>query len=57
MVSKEENEIEMIKDFLKVKGFKATLESLEREEGNKGGDKRNLKVIFYLLNINFLCEF
>ena len=41
MVSKqEENEIEMIKEFFKIRGYKATLETFEKEEGFRNLDKK-----------------
>ena len=45
-MSKEESEIDLIKDFLKTKGFKSTLESLEKEESLKGSDKKKVSIIF-----------
>ena len=44
MSAKDENEMELIKDFLKTKGFKSTLECLEKEETYKKVDQKNSKV-------------
>lgn len=38
-MSKEDSEIDLIKDYLKTKGFKSTLECLEKEESYKRGSK------------------
>jgi hypothetical protein len=39
-----DSEIELIKDFLKIKGFRRTLECLIKEERYKSIENRNLKV-------------
>ena len=39
-----DSEIELIKDFLKIKGFRRTLECLIKEERYKNIEKRNIKV-------------
>ena len=39
-----DSEVELIKDFLKVKGFRRTLECLIKEERYKSIENRNLKV-------------
>ena len=39
-----DSEVELIKDFLKIKGFKRTLECLIKEERYKSIENRNLKV-------------
>ena len=41
-----DSEVELIKDFLKIKGFKRTLECLTKEERYKNIENRNLKVSF-----------
>ena len=45
-MSKEDSEIDLIKDFLKSKGFKSTLECLEKEENSKSSDKKKVNIIF-----------
>lgn len=45
MVSKaEDNEIDLIKDFLKTRGYKSTLECFEKEDNYKNLDRKNAKV-------------
>ena len=45
MVSRaEESELDFVKDFLKVRGYKNALEYLENEERSRGGDKKQGKV-------------
>ena len=39
-----DSEVELIKDFLKIKGYKRTLECLIKEERYKSIENRNLKV-------------
>ncbi len=39
----EESEIDLIKDFLKAKGYKTALELLEKEEANRGGEKKKVR--------------
>lgn len=39
-----DSEVELIKDFLKIKGFRRTLECLIKEERYKNIEKRNIKV-------------
>ena len=39
-----DSEVELIKDFLKIKGFRRTLEFLIKEERYKSIENRNLKV-------------
>ena len=39
-----DSEVELIKDFLKIKGFRRTLECLIKEERYKSIENRNLKV-------------
>ena len=41
-----DSEVELIKDFLKIKGFRRTLECLVKEERYKNIENRNLKVSF-----------
>lgn len=41
-----DSEVELIKDFLKIKGFRRTLECLIKEERYKNIENRNLKVSF-----------
>ena len=41
-----DSEVEIIKDFLKIKGFRRTLECLIKEERYKNIENRNLKVSF-----------
>ena len=40
-----DSEVDIIKDFLKIKGYKRTLECLIKEERYKNIEERNLKVI------------
>ena len=40
-----DTEVDLIKDFLKIKGYKRTLECLIKEERYKTIENRNLKVI------------
>jgi hypothetical protein len=39
-----DSEVELIKDFLKIKGFRRTLECLIKEERYKNIENRNIKV-------------
>ena len=39
-----DREVDLIKDFLKIKGYKRTLECLIKEERYKNIENRNLKV-------------
>ena len=41
-----DSEVELIKDFLSIKGFRRTLECLIKEERYKNIENRNLKVSF-----------
>ena len=41
-----DREVDLIKDFLKIKGYKRTLECLIKEERYKSIEDRNLKVIY-----------
>ena len=41
--SKEENEVDLIKDFLKQRGYKSTLECFEKEDNLKNSDKKGIK--------------
>lgn len=45
-----DSEVELIKDFLKIKGFRRTLECLIKEERYKSIENRNLKVSSYKYN-------
>ena len=45
-----DSEVELIKDFLKIKGFRRTLECLIKEERYKSIENRNLKVSNKLYN-------
>ena len=45
-----DSEVDIIKDFLKIKGYRRTLECLIKEERYKNIEDRNLKVIKYLYN-------
>lgn len=47
-----DSEVELIKDFLKIKGFRRTLECLIKEERYKSIENRNLKVSLIIININ-----
>jgi len=47
-----DSEVEIIKDFLKIKGYRRTLECLIKEERYKNIEDRNLKVIKHLYNKN-----
>ena len=40
-----DTEVDLIKDFLKIKGYKRTLECLIKEERYKNIENRNIKVI------------
>ena len=40
---KEENEVDLIKDFLKQRGYKSTLECFEKEDNLKNSDKKGIK--------------
>lgn len=50
-----DSEVELIKDFLKIKGYRRTLECLVKEERYKNIENRNLKVSYkkfkYFYNI------
>ena len=41
--TKEENEVDLIKDFLKQRGYKSTLECFEKEDSFKNSDKKGSK--------------
>ena len=41
-----DREVDLIKDFLKIKGYKRTLECFIKEERYKNIEDRNLKVIY-----------
>ena len=43
-MSKDESEIDLIKDFLKSRGYKSTLECLEKEENFKNSDKKKVSI-------------
>ena len=45
-----DREVDFIKDFLKIKGYKRTLECLIKEERYKNIEERNLKVIHRIFN-------
>ena len=45
-----DSEVELIKDFLKIKGFRRTLECLIKEERYKSIENRNLKVRIIIYN-------
>ena len=45
-----DREVDLIKDFLKIKGYKRTLECLIKEERYKNIEDRNLKVIYSIYN-------
>ena len=45
-----DTEVDLIKDFLKIKGYKRTLECLIKEERYKNIEERNLKVIHTIFN-------
>ena len=45
-----DREVDLIKDFLKIKGYKRTLECLVKEERYKNIEERNLKVIYIIFN-------
>ena len=45
-----DTEVDLIKDFLKIKGYKRTLECLIKEERYKNIEERNLKVIYIIFN-------
>ena len=47
-----DSEVELIKDFLKIKGYRRTLECLIKEERYKSIENRNLKVSI-IINNNF----
>ena len=51
-----DREVDLIKDFLKIKGYKRTLECLIKEERYKNIEDRNLKVI-YTIFINLILLF
>lgn len=45
MSNKEDNEIEYIKEFLKIRGYKSTLDAFESEDRIKSSERKNAKVI------------
>ena len=45
-----DSEVELIKDFLKIKGYRRTLECLIKEERYKSIENRNLKVSVNIIN-------
>jgi hypothetical protein len=45
-----DSEVELIKDFLKIKGFRRTLECLIKEERYKNIENRNIKVSQIIYN-------
>ena len=45
-----DSEAELIKDFLKIKGYRRTLECLIKEERYKSIENRNLKVSINIIN-------
>jgi hypothetical protein len=45
-----DSEVELIKDFLKIKGYRRTLECLIKEERYKSIENRNLKVSINIIN-------
>ena len=45
-----DREVDLIKDFLKIKGYKRTIECLIKEERYKNIEERNLKVIHTIFN-------
>jgi hypothetical protein len=53
MSNKDDSEIDLIKDYLKSRGYKSTLECLEKEDSYKSVDKKNMKVrnkfIFFII--------
>jgi hypothetical protein len=53
MSNKDDSEIDLIKDYLKSRGYKSTLECLEKEDSYKNVDKKNMKVrnkfIFFII--------
>ena len=49
-----DSEVELIKDFLKLKGFRRTLECLIKEERYKKIEKRNLNVSLIKVKYNFI---
>ncbi len=51
-----DSEVELIKDFLSIKGFRRTLECLIKEEKYKSIEDRNIKVISNN-NINYIFVF
>lgn len=44
-----DSEVDLIKDFLKIKGYRRTLECLIKEERYKNIENRNLKVSFNII--------
>jgi len=44
-----DSEVELIKDFLKIKGFRRTLECLIKEERYKNIENRNIKVSPFII--------
>ena len=52
-----DREVDLIKDFLKIKGYKRTLECLIKEERYKNIEDRNLKVIYTIFNNLILLFF
>jgi len=51
-----DREVDLIKDFLKIKGYKRTLECLIKEERYKNIEERNLKVIHTIFNNNLIIS-
>jgi hypothetical protein len=49
-----DSEVELIKDFLKLKGYRRTLECLIKEERYKKIENRNLKVSHIKVIYNFI---
>ena len=49
-----DSEVELIKDFLKLKGFRRTLECLIKEERYTKIEKRNLNVSLIKVKYNFI---
>ena len=49
-----DSEVELIKDFLKLKGYRRTLECLIKEERYKKIEKRNLNVSLIKVKYNFI---
>ena len=51
-----DSEVELIKDFLKIKGYRRTLECLIKEERYKNIENRNLKLSYKKLNIKIIFK-